>query len=88
VTDSTVARWPTMAGSRSPERVPITRPSRGVKPIDVSTDRPFRTAVAEHPLPRCKTTALTLSTGEPASSAHRSITERHEVPWKPYRRMS
>ena len=28
------------AGSRSPERVPITRPSSGVSPIEVSTDSP------------------------------------------------
>ena len=41
-----------MAGSMSPERVPITRPSSGVKPIEVSTERPFSTAVMEAPLPR------------------------------------
>ena len=39
-------------GSMSPERVPITRPSIGVRPIDVSTglpadDRRRRRAVAE-----------------------------------------
>ena len=33
-------RWKTIAGSMSPERVPITRPSSGVSPIDVSTLRP------------------------------------------------
>ena len=41
-----------IAGSRSPDRVPITSPSSGVKPIDVSTDWPAddrarRRAVAE-----------------------------------------
>ena len=41
-----------MAGSRSPLRVPITSPSSGVKPIEVSTDRPPRTAATEQPLPR------------------------------------
>ena len=45
-------RWTSTAGSRSPERVPITRPSSGVSPIEVSTERPpsiarRRRAVAE-----------------------------------------
>ena len=43
----------TMAASRSPARVPMTRPSRGVRPMDVSTDLPSRIAVAEQPFPRC-----------------------------------
>ena len=39
-----------MDGSMSPERVPINRPSSGVKPIDVSYDSPFLIAQAEqHP---------------------------------------
>ena len=37
-------RWSTTAGSTSPERVPITRPSSGVRPIEVSTLRPLATA--------------------------------------------
>ena len=41
-----------MAGSRSPLRLPITRPSSGVKPIEVSTERPPRIAATEQPLPR------------------------------------
>ena len=53
------------AGSRSPERVPITSPSSGVSPIEVSTDSPPRTAVADAPLPRCSTIMLTSSTRTP-----------------------
>ena len=41
-----------IAGSISPLRVPIGTPARGVKPIVVSTDLPFLTAVIEEPLPR------------------------------------
>ena len=37
----------------SPERVPITKPSSGVKPIEVSTLLPLFTAVMLAPLPRC-----------------------------------
>jgi len=36
-----------MAGSMSPLRVPITRPSSGVKPIEVSIDFPCSMAVIE-----------------------------------------
>src|ERR1017187_8679397 len=42
-----------IAGSRSPERGPITKPSSGVMPIEVSTVCPPRIAAAEQPLPRC-----------------------------------
>ena len=42
-------------GSISPERVPITSPSSGVSPIDVSTHLPFNTALTEAPFPRCAT---------------------------------
>jgi hypothetical protein len=31
---------------------PITRPSRGVRPIEVSIDCPFLIAAAEQPFPR------------------------------------
>ena len=47
--------WATSAGSTSPDRVPITNPSNGVSPIEVSTLRPAFTAVALAPLPRCST---------------------------------
>ena len=42
-------------GSMSPVRVPITRPSSGVSPMEVSTGSPPRTAEAEAPLPRWST---------------------------------
>ena len=42
----------TMAGSRSPDRVPMTSPSSGVKPIEVSSDCPPFIAQAEQPFPR------------------------------------
>ena len=41
-----------MAGSMEPERVPIMRPSSGVKPMVVSMDFPWLTAVMEPPLPK------------------------------------
>ena len=41
-----------IAGSRSPERVPMISPSRGVSPIDVSTHLPPIEAEIEAPLPR------------------------------------
>ena len=40
-------------GRCCPPRVPITRPSSGVRPIEVLTDSPFLIAQAEQPLPRC-----------------------------------
>ncbi len=40
-------------GSTLPDRVPMTSPSSGVNPIDVSIGDPSRLAVAEHPLPSC-----------------------------------
>ena len=39
-------------GSMSPLRVPMMRPSKGVKPMLVSTDKPFLTAVTDAPLPK------------------------------------
>ncbi len=65
----TRARWKTTAGSTSPERVPMTSPSSGVRPMDVSTHTPPRTAEAEAPLPRCSTITFTSSTGLPSSRA-------------------
>ena len=40
----------------SPLRVPMMRPSSGVKPMLVSTEMPFFTAVTEAPLPKCAIT--------------------------------
>ena len=62
-------RYVMIPGSMSPDRVPITRPSTGVKPMEVSTDRPLRIAVAEQPLPRWSVTALICSCPLPISSA-------------------
>ena len=53
------------AGSKSPERVPITRPSNGVRPIEVSTHLPFTTALMEEPFPKCATITLELSGSKP-----------------------
>ena len=50
-TSSFRAIQPASDGSTSPLRVPITSPSSGVKPIDVSMLLPPRTAAAEH---RCR----------------------------------
>ena len=43
-------------GSTLPDRVAITSPSSGVKPIVVSTERPPRTAASEAPAPRWQVT--------------------------------
>jgi hypothetical protein len=40
-----------------------------VKPIDVSTERPFRMAAAEQPFPRWSATSETSSTGVSVSYA-------------------
>ena len=53
-TPSWRARWPGRVGSTSPDLVPIISPSKGVNPMDVSTDTPPRTAAAEQPLPSCR----------------------------------
>ncbi|GAB7303128.1 hypothetical protein MAFF212519_09830 [Clavibacter michiganensis] len=76
-------RWKSTAGSMSPERVPITRPSSGVMPIDVSIERPPSTAHAEAPLPMCSTIMRVSSSGFPRNAAAAHETNRCEVPWKP-----
>ena len=55
-------------GSTSPERVPITSPSSGVKPIEVSTDSPRLIAQAEQPLPRCSVITFVSSRVLPVSA--------------------
>ena len=77
------ARWNTTAGSMSPLRVPMTSPSSGVSPIDVSTARPPATAEAEAPLPRCRTIWRSPSGLRPSTWAARADTYWCEVPWKP-----
>ena len=72
-----------MPGSMSPDRVPITRPSIGVRPIDVSTGLPPAIADAEAPLPRCSTIWLSESSGLSRNAAACSLTYWCEVPWNP-----
>ena len=70
-----------------PARVPIIRPSSGVKPIDVATERPPRTAVTEQPLPRCATTMSSSLAGRLGRTPARSIAHVTDSPWKPKRRI-
>ena len=76
-----------MPASMSPDRLPITSPSSGVRPMVVSTGRPPAIADAEAPLPRCSTIWFSDSRGEPRNSAARELTNWCDVPWKPYRRI-
>ena len=55
----------TSPGSTLPDRVAITRPSSGVKPIVVSTDRPPRIAHSDAPAPRWQ---LTIRSPPPRSA--------------------
>ena len=73
----------TAAGSMSPERVPMTRPSRGVMPMEVSTTLPFSTAAMLLPLPRWQVMRLKESRGRSRNLAVASETKWWEVPWKP-----
>lgn len=68
------ARNPCSPGSTSPERVPITSPCSGVRPIEVSTAAPWWIADAEHPLPRWSTIWSSSSVGRPTVSAARAET--------------
>ncbi|PQM44325.1 hypothetical protein C1Y40_05518 [Mycobacterium talmoniae] len=67
----------------SPLRVPITSPSSGVRPIEVSTATPPRTADADAPLPKCSTMVFSSDSGRPSTSATRPETYSCEVPWNP-----
>ena len=64
----------TAAGSMSPQRVPMTRPSSGVNPMLVSTLRPPWTAVMLHPFPRWQVTIRSRSAGSPRNRAAASET--------------
>jgi len=55
----------TINGSMSPERVPITKPSSGVSPIEVSIESPARIAAIEQPLPKCNVMMLVASRAIP-----------------------
>ena len=75
-------------GSIEPERVPIIRPSSGVMPIDVSTDRPRSTAVTEQPPAEVRDDEREVS-GRTVRAARPPARTDHATdrPWKPYRRM-
>ncbi|SHX39986.1 Uncharacterised protein [Mycobacteroides abscessus subsp. abscessus] len=69
-----------MPASISPVRVPITNPSSGVRPIEVSTARPRRIADADAPLPRCSTIWLMSAYPRPRKAAACCDTYWCEVP--------
>ena len=69
-----------------PDRVAITRPSSGVKPIVVSTDRPPAMAASDAPAPRWQVTMRSSSTGRPTMAAARRDAYACDRPWKPYLR--
>ena len=77
----------TAAASMLPQRVPITRPARGVSPIVVSTTCPFRIAASEEPFPRWQVTRFTLLSGFLSHFAAAQVTNLWLVPWKPYLRI-
>lgn len=52
-----------------PERVPIMRPSSGVKPMVVSMDFPWLTAVMEPPLPKWHVMSPRSRSGRPSRFA-------------------
>ncbi len=68
------SRKPMMAGSMSPLRVPIIRPSRGVNPIEVSMDTPCSMAVTDAPLPRWHVMTFVFSGKRLSSSIAREAT--------------
>ena len=57
--------------SRSPERVPMGRPARGVKPMEVSTLLPPSTAAMEEPLPRWQVMIFSSEGSLPSMAAAR-----------------
>ena len=52
VSFSVRSRKASTPASTSPQRVPMIKPSAGVNPIEVSTERPWSTAQSDEPLPR------------------------------------
>ena len=61
-------------GSTSPTRVPIGRPTSGVKPMEVSMLLPPSMAQMEEPLPMWQLMIFSSSMGLPISSAQRPET--------------
>ena len=72
-----------MPGSMEPERVAIGTPSSGLKPMLVSTERPSRTAVTEHPPPRWQTASRQAAGSAPISAGARWALQATDRPWKP-----
>ncbi len=70
-------------GSTSPQRVPITSPGSGVRPIEVSMTLPFFTAVSEAPLPMWHTMIFLSLISQPKNSQALADTYLTEVPWNP-----
>jgi hypothetical protein len=60
-----------MPGSTVPDRVAMTSPSSGVKPMVVSTLRPSTTAASEAPAPRWQLTTRNPRGDRPSSVAAR-----------------
>ena len=81
---SWLQRYSIIAGSRSPERVPMISPSSGVRPIDVSTHLPPIDAEIEAPLPRWQTITFAVSGLRLANLIVSLDTKLWLVPWKPY----
>ena len=77
----------TAAASMSPQRVPITMPARGVRPMEVSTTPPFLIAARDEPLPRWHVTRFTFASGFFRNFAAACVTNLWLVPWNPYLRM-
>ena len=77
------ARRSGRAGSTSPERVPMTRPSSGVIPMEVSTETPPSTALTEQPPPRWQVTRRSRATSAPRCSAALRVMYWWLGPWKP-----
>ena len=73
-----------MAGSRVPQRVPMMRPSSGVRPIVVSMHWPSSMAQRLAPEPRWQLTSLWVLS--PMSSWTVRQMKRWLVPWAPYLR--
>ena len=75
----------TSPGSTVPDRVAMTSPSSGVKPMVVSTDRPPSTAASDAPAPRWQVTRRSSTSGLQATR-RRDAAYVQRRPWNPYRR--
>src|SRR5712691_6812897 len=73
------SRYRMTPGSSAPVRVPMTRPSTGVKPIVVATLRAASIAHRLAPLPRWATTSLPSAQSGATCGSCRSVAQRHSV---------